>query len=473
MSLSHVIGGRGMVRRVMRPFIVVGLIFLLLAGLELSSALATEFLAAEEEELGRLLNAERAERGLPQLEVSDAIRTIARRHSQRMMAEGTIFHSTTYREEIEAVFPDWSAVGENVGVSPDVPSVHQAYMDSPGHRANILDDRWGWMGIGMVTGGGRMFNTQNFLDQFEGAAEPVRAQPESPLGGVRLAGADRYTTAVAIADFAFEDGSAGGAIVADGTDFHGALAGAALAGQLGGPVLLSPPFGGNQDLDDALDLLLSEGAEVVAVGVRGSRSRSPQIDGSYAEQAASIARRLDPVPTEAFVTTVANYPDALAASAVATIAGIPVLFTDPAALSPATADVIEQLGITQIHVLGGSVAVSDNVVAELSALGSVSRIAGENRFSTAVAVADFGRQRGLEVSNVIVATGRNFPDALAAGAVAGRLGAPILLTERDGVPAETQAWLRANAESIAEIYVTGGEAAVSEATQRALSAAIN
>lgn len=473
MSLSMHIGGRGMIRRVSRPFIVVGLVFLLLAGLELSSALATEFLAAEEVELGRLLNEERVQRGLPELQTADALRTIARRHSQRMMAEGTIFHSSTFALEIEAVFPDWASVGENVGVSPDVPSVHRAYMDSPGHRANILNENWGFMGIGMVTGDNRMFSTQNFLERRDSVIAPLIALVESPLPGIRLAGDDRYLTAVAIADFAFDDNSAGGAVVADGTDFHGALAGAALAGQLGGPVLLAPPAGGGEALDDALDRLLSDGAEVVAVGVGGTSSRSAAIGGSFSEQAADIARRLDPTPTEVFVTTVANYPDALAASAVATVAGIPVLYTDPRSLSRATADVIEELGVTDIHVLGGPVAVSAGVVAQLSSFGSVSRIAGDNRFSTATALADFGRRRGLEMTNVIVATGRNFPDALAAGAVAGRLGAPILLTERDNVPVETANWLRANSASISEIYVMGGTAAVSENTQRALSAAVS
>lgn len=469
---NYLFGGAGMMRRVMRPFIVLALLFGLMTGLELSAVLATEFLAAEEEELGRLLNEERVERGLPELRVADALRTIARRHSQRMMMEGTIFHSQTFREEVEAVFPDWASIGENVGVSPDVPSVHQAYMDSPGHRANILNEKWRWMGIGMVAGDGRMFSTQNFLQLQAGAPEPQEAQPETPLPGTRLAGENRYETGFAIADWAFDDGEAGGAVVADGTDFHGALAGAALAGEFGGPVLLANPDGNTPGLDGTLDRLLTDDGEVVAVGINGVRGRSMQLDGSFEQVAADVARALSTTPTEVFVTTVANYPDALAASAVSAVAGIPVLYTDTDELSGPTREVIEELAPDTVHVLGGPVAVSDDVADELRDLGPrVRRIAGNDRYATAVAVAEFGLDRGLDLDEVIIATGRNFPDALAAGAAAAPRRAPIVLTEQNSVPQPTADFLARNGDRIQEIVVTGGPVAISEATQRALDSA--
>ena len=166
--LSH-----GMAYRVARPFIVVAMLAGLLFAAALSSAIATEYLADEEAQLTRLLNEERIVRGLPALQPNDGLRTIARRHSQRMMVEGTIFHSTTLRQEVEAIFPDWASVGENVGVSPGVQSVHNAYMNSPGHRANILDPDWGYLGIGIVSGGSRMFSTENFLQLRAGAVRPL------------------------------------------------------------------------------------------------------------------------------------------------------------------------------------------------------------------------------------------------------------------------------------------------------------
>lgn len=67
------------------------------------------------------------------------------------------------------------------------------------------------------------------------------------------------------------------------------------------------------------------------------------------------------------------------------------------------------------------------------------RLAGENRFDTAAAVSAATFDPGVDVA--FVATGQNFPDALAGGPLAGVRSAPILLTAQDALPPETAAEL--------------------------------
>lgn len=95
------------------------------------------------------------------------------------------------------------------------------------------------------------------------------------------------------------------------------------------------------------------------------------------------------------------------------------------------------------------------------------RVAGVDRFSTAAEIAQAGWDGA---DTVYVTTGRNFPDALAAGPAAAAVGAPLLLVEQASVPASTTAELARLAPS--EIVVLGGTAAVSDGVLAALGRAV-
>ena len=481
MNVIDRIGGIGVVRRIARPFAFLILLLALVAWSELSAAVATEIMSAQEAELARLLNAERSSRGMNELAHSDALRTVARRHSQRMMIEGTIFHNQRLQEDVEAVFPAWARIGENVGMGPSVPSVHQAFMDSPAHRANVLDPDFYWQGVGVVSGGSRLFMTENFLKLQAGAARPLPAQ-------FRLSGPDRASTAQSIADFGFTPGAARGAVLAPSTDFHGALAGAALAGALDGPTLLSNPSGldaaaeaglkralGNDRSGKTVYLVGGPFASSVRDAVAGLGVRVVAIgSGDHAAMAAEVARNLPQRPSTAFLATVTDYPDALAAAAVSAVTGWPVLYTDPNGLPTSTRQVLRDLGISKTYVVGGTVAVSQQVASELDSIGApvVQRIAGADRFATSAAVANFALGQGLNAQHPSVATARNYPDALAGGALAGSLGSPVLLTESGFLPGPTSDWLHAQRNSVHAVYILGGPVAVSTAVGSAISSVL-
>jgi spore germination protein YaaH/putative cell wall-binding protein len=144
----------------------------------------------------------------------------------------------------------------------------------------------------------------------------------------------------------------------------------------------------------------------------------------------------------AYVATGANFPDALAAGPVAARAGGPVLLTAAGSLPAATAEELARLRPQSIFVLGGPNAVSDGVLEVLrgyATTGTVGRLWGPDRYATAAAASAASFSPGVPVA--YVATGTNFPDALAGGVAAGRFGGPILLASRDDLPASTIAEL--------------------------------
>ena len=134
------------------------------------------------------------------------------------------------------------------------------------------------------------------------------------------------------------------------------------------------------------------------------------------------------------------YADALAGTPLAVSRNGPMLLTGPNALDSRMEAEMRRVLLPgrRVFVLGGPSAVSPAVEARIVELGyPVTRLAGPDRYSTAVAVAqELGNPK-----TVLLATGTNFPDALAAGAAAARAGGAVLLTDGPNVPAATGAYL--------------------------------
>ena len=188
--------------------------------------------------------------------------------------------------------------------------------------------------------------------------------------------------------------------------------------------------------------------------------------------AADIARHFPDEVDTAYIATGNQYADALAGSSTASngltpgtassnsaaeLPAAPILLTKVNSVPQATEQVLTELGVSNIVILGGEAAVSDAVEGDLGAWGSVSRVAGADRYGTAVELA---KMYG-DVDKVYIANGQVFPDALSGGALAGHQDAPMLLTKGDHVP-NVLADYRA-ATSPSEVVVLGGSAAISDA----------
>jgi putative cell wall-binding protein len=191
------------------------------------------------------------------------------------------------------------------------------------------------------------------------------------------------------------------------------------------------------------------------------------------ETAVAISKDQFTAPGVARVAVLAradDFADALAGSALAGAKNGPVLLTSRTSLSPATRAELTRALVpgSTVYLLGGTTALSQQVATDVTAAGfAPMRLAGATRAETAVEVAD--EIGGAGDRTVFVVNGFSFPDALSASSHAAANGWPILLAERDRLPSETSAWMRAN--DVATAFVVGGTAAVSPATLDAVSQA--
>ncbi|HEX9774135.1 MAG TPA: CAP domain-containing protein [Actinomycetota bacterium] len=130
------------------------------AAVILSSAGAAQASAASEEsQFVSLLNGERASRGIKSLTLDASLVEVARRHSREMAASKSIWHNPNLATDVK----NWVYVGENVGRGTGVQVIHEAFMDSPAHRANILDTDYRSLGIGVAHGSdGLIYVTEVF-----------------------------------------------------------------------------------------------------------------------------------------------------------------------------------------------------------------------------------------------------------------------------------------------------------------------
>lgn len=262
----------------------------------------------------------------------------------------------------------------------------------------------------------------------------------------RVSGADRYSTAVAISQQAFP-GTAPVVYVATGTSYPDALSAAPAASLEGGPLLLTRPTA----LPAAViaELVRLDPAKIVVVGgaaavsdavvaqLVGLQPNTVRIPGSdrYATSRAIVDYAFASA-AEVYVATGRNFPDALSASAAAAHSSGAVLLVDGLAsrLDPATDALIRSLSPDTILVAGGTAAVSAGLVPGLSAISPTVRLGGADRYATSVAIANWGWD---SATDVLLATGRNFPDALAASVWAGRLGAPLIAVPSTCLPQPT------------------------------------
>ncbi len=297
----------------------------------------------------------------------------------------------------------------------------------------------------------------------------------------RLAGSDRFATAAAISAASFAPGVPV-AYIATGLNFPDALAGAAVAGSQGAPVLLVTRDAIPSPI--ATELARLHPKKIVVLGSAGVVSDAvkttlagytsgtvTRLAGSdrFATAAAISAASFAPGVPVAYIATGLNFPDALAGAAVAGSQGAPVLLVTRDAIPSPIATELARLHPKKIVVLGSAGVVSDAVKTTLAGYtsGTVTRLAGSDRFATAAAISAASFAPGVPVA--YIATGLNFPDALAGAAVAGSQGAPVLIVTRDAIPSPIATELARLHPK--KIVVLGSAGVVSDAVMASLHAA--
>jgi uncharacterized protein YkwD len=146
-----------------------------------------------ERDLYNLVNMEREKLGLAPVILYPSLSFLARKHSQDMALRGDISHFSTSGEPYSERLVDGEFYfiknGENVAFSQTfVPElIHQGFIDSPGHRANILDPDFDQVGIGVVfKEENGYYVTQDFIKSLKPKGkEEARAEVEEHINSMR------------------------------------------------------------------------------------------------------------------------------------------------------------------------------------------------------------------------------------------------------------------------------------------------
>lgn len=431
-------------------------------------------------------NAEREARGIEPLQWDGRLADLAADWAAHMAGTGASDHrdgATAHTLDGE-LFRWFSGVGENVtnasGSLAHVGVQHRELMKSDTHRANLLSAQYDAVGIGVVCdAAGRLWTTQDFgvqrAHEFDGEepwgsgpppAEPVAADDRGPgcaTGEVdvptprptltreyaaprgvtpavdRLGGRNRIETAAALAEAAWPDGS-GEVLLARADDYADALAGGALAGAADAPILLT----GRDRLHPEVAVQIARLApdRITALGGASAVSEAVLDDAAAAvgattdrvdgddrfATAAAIADRVETLTAGVDRVMVAEggdgWPDAVAASAVAAAAGVPLLLTPGDGLAEAAAGFLARSGAERAVLLGGPATLDDRVAEDLAAAGvATERVAGDGRFDTASRLRSRAEAAGLDASDPWLVTLADWPDSLAVGPAAARAGA--------------------------------------------------
>ncbi|RRD51717.1 pullulanase-type alpha-1,6-glucosidase [Buchananella hordeovulneris] len=153
-----------------------------------------------------------------------------------------------------------------------------------------------------------------------------------------------------------------------------------------------------------------------------------------------------------------NPADAFGATPLADLLDAPVLLTGGKQLEPAVRAALADSGKRRVFIVGGQATVSEAIAAELQQQGlAVTRLAGTNRYTTALAVAQHMRQLDPQLRGYLVADGAQLVDALPAGALAPRAQAVLLPSNGGALPPEVVKQLQA--DPTAPITAVGGNAA--------------
>lgn len=308
------------------------------------------------------------------------------------------------------------------------------------------------------------------------AVAPVTAAAAAALTvtSERVAGQDRYDTAVQLSRT--RPGPVPIVFVATGMDFPDALAAAAAAGAAGGPLLLTRPTFLPTAVRDEIRRLGPErivvvgGSSVVNSTVLASLAKIAPTSRIMGANRYSTAVKLSATQfrssEEVLIATGRDYPDALVAASVAGAERHPVLLVDGKAgvVPSATLNEIARLKAKRVSIVGGYGAVSADIQAALRKAGySVARYAGANRYDTAASVNDafYGESTA---SRALIATGMDFPDALAGAAHAAHVGEPLFVVPQACAFASTVA--SAKRIGVASTLVLGGTAVVSNDSGR-------
>jgi putative cell wall-binding protein len=274
----------------------------------------------------------------------------------------------------------------------------------------------------------------------------------------RLAGGDRIATATAVSRATFSDAAADAVVLARADHYADALAGAPLAVAGNAPLLLTTPQALPDGVLAEIQRVLGPGGRVHLLG--GPAAIAPAVADALRAAGFAVARHAGsdryatavaianalPERRTLLLATGTDFPDALIASGAAAAHGGAVLLTDGSRLPAEVAAYLAAHPNAARYAVGAPAA---------AAAPGTTAVSGLDHYATStIAAATFFP----DAAHVALASGVNFPDALAGAPHAARAGAPLLLTAPDALPAPVAAYLAETQP--ATIWIYGGQQAV-------------
>lgn len=307
-----------------------------------------------------------------------------------------------------------------------------------------------------------------------------------PFG--RLAGSNRFETAVSVAKEQYPNGLKGNVIIARADDFADCLTANGLAYVFDAPILLTAT---NELSKETAAYLAAHNSEIKNVIVMGLTNA---IDGQVSKKLESIGRVVRVGGDNRFETAISaadmilnakngsvdtaelgakdsvldrsdmgtfflangwNFPDALIASVPAARYGYPILLTDKAPLTKVTRDYLSAKSkageAKRVMVFGGEDVIAENTKATID-VSTVSRIAGKSRYETNTKANTI---LFADVTKLYVVSGTRYSDALVAGKLAAENNAGVLMVNPNGLDKETIEYLKNS--KVTDFILVGGE----------------
>jgi uncharacterized protein YkwD/putative cell wall-binding protein len=424
-----------------------------------SPSVPAAWAAAQEDDVFARVNAERAASGLKPLARDSTIEAAAEQWAQHLSDTGTFEHSSN--DWRSARIPaGWNSQGENIAKGyTSSESVVTGWMNSEGHRANILRGGYTRTGIGYVASGN--YWVQIFAG-YSGDASPSLSSATPTITGTAVVG--QTLTA--------RTGTWGPGSVSLAVQWHrngmaiaGATAGTFTTSFLDAGTRLSVSVTGTKPGYSTTTVSSAPTAEVA------TDRNVERIDGAdrYAVSIAIAARAYPATAPVVYIASGENYPDALAAGPAAAKEGGPLLLTPGSSLPSSVEQAVRRLAPARIVVVGGINSVSETVVNQLRSIQSdVERVSGADRFEVSrnLAARVFS---DTAPSRVYVVTGNTFPDALSAGAAAAAQQVPVILVNGLQPSADAATLATLSDLGVARVTIAGGPNSVSTGIEASLT----
>ena len=340
-------------------------------------------------------------------------------------------------------------------------------MDAIKNNAQSYDD--------IVKGAGRQ-NARLFLDWSKAKKIEDNQENDSDNQGndsnevvKRLAGDDRYETAIKISKDNFK--SADTVVLASGTNSADALAASSLATSKSAPILLTKRKKIEKNVFDEIKRLNAN--NVIVVGGKVSISEKVVSDlkdknitvkrlagDNRYETSYEIAKELlkSNKAKEAIIVNGFKNADALSVSSLATKENLPILLNDGNRLSKDIKNIVGDSNIKKMYIIGGRASLPRRIEGNIKALDvEYERLAGEDRYETSSKIAKYAYQNS---DKVILASGENSIDALAAGVLTKMEKAPMLLVQKRRIPKSISN--RIEESKAKKFLLIGGEKTISD-----------